>query len=107
MKHRVVIRASAYDDLLHIIDYLAERSPAAALRFRAACLQLADSLPDMPYRGPAEPADPSSRLRRVIVPAFDRYLMYYFVFEEKIVIIRILHTSRDLPAELEQSDDIS
>ena len=43
--------------------------------------------------------------RRVVVPGFRNYLLFYYVAADTLTVTRVLHVARDLPTALEESGD--
>ena len=91
MKLAVIWRPEARQDLRDIIDYIAERRPAAALRLGDAIQHTADRLPDRPHihrpgrvRGTREAI------------AHPNYVLVYRV-AEAIEILAVLHARQRYP----------
>ena len=99
MKRRIRFRDRAFADLHAQAGFIAEDSWVAALRFYdavdATCRHLA--------RWPESGALYDSRRKRVRVVrlfpvrGFDRHLVFYRVENDTIVIVRILHSARNIP----------
>jgi plasmid stabilization system protein ParE len=88
------------------LDHLGERDPRVAERFRVNFIQITQSLQIFPSRGPVEMTDPRGTLRRIVVPRFYNYLIFYRVEDASIDVIRVLHGARDRLAALEDSGDL-
>ncbi len=88
---RVAWRPAAREDRRRITAWLAERSPATAVRTARAFLAAADSLAVVPYKGRPGRA-PSTRELSSVPP----YVIVYRVEEEAgvIRILRIWHTAQ-------------
>ena len=88
----------ALDDLADQISYIARDNPAAARRVAAAIDRTALALGDMPTGRPG-------RVTGIYEKSVTRlpYILAYAITqrrgEEEIAIVRVIHTSRDWPAE--------
>ncbi len=84
----------AVADLLSIVDYIAEERPRAADkmldRFEKAVARLERS----PFAGKA-PNDDELRRRNFRMLIVGKYLVFYKITDETIVIHRIIHGARD------------
>ena len=88
-----VIRApSAEADLTEILDYLNERSPPAARRFATALTERCRLLGTSPKMGRARD-EIAPGVRSVVV---EKYIVLYRPTPEAVLILRIMHGSRDL-----------
>jgi toxin ParE1/3/4 len=73
MPHRVVFAPEAQAQLLELYRYIAEASPATALRFTDAIVAHCEDLADFPLRGPArEDLRPGLRTLAFPRPRYDR-----------------------------------
>jgi toxin ParE1/3/4 len=90
-------RMDAIQDLIDISDYLAQYSPAAALRFLRAAEATFGRLHRFPKLGrPCLFRDPALHdVRRRLVERSDRYLVYYRPTDTGIEILRVLDGRRD------------
>lgn len=97
-------RAIALADADEIASAIAEDSLDAALRFldslEATLYRLADS-PGLGSRFATTNAQLMG-LRHVLVDGFENHVIFYFIREEYIEVVRILHGARDLPPNLTQ-----
>jgi toxin ParE1/3/4 len=93
----VHLSAEAERDLEEIGDHIARDNPARALGFleqlRSACLGLAD----FSERFPLVPSYENHGVRHRVV---GKYLIFYRVEVEKVVVIHILHGAMDYAAIL-------
>ena len=99
---QVRVRASAREDLDRITAELVDRAGVAvALRFQESWDDLVDLLARSPAAGRllAVPRVEGVALRRRTIPTFDNYVVFY-VFEDRVDIVRVLHGARDLPRVL-------
>ena len=91
---RCVFTLQARADLQQIHDYIAQNSPANALRFvdrlEESCLRLGDH----PYMGPSRP-EFGSHHRSFVVPG-TRFVIIYRPMDDGVVIIHVRHGSQDL-----------
>jgi len=92
----VVFRQRAWRDLEEIDDRIAQENPGAADRFRANVLRRLGLLERFP-----EAAQPRPEFGRDIrtIP-IGRYIVILRVTTPKVVVLRILHSARDLPKVL-------
>jgi len=99
---RVRQRAGARLDLVEAMAHLAERSPAAARRFRREAQATFDRLAAMPGMGARYAAgDPAhSDLRYFPVSKFRNHLVFYRPSPDGIEVVRVLHGARDIGAIL-------
>jgi len=99
----VVRRDKALEDLADCALYIAQDDPDVAARFVDAFEESVDRLAQMPYIGVAVPLDTPSLfgLRRWPIKGFEKYLIFYLVFEDTIDVVRILHAAQDIAAILE------
>ena len=91
-------REVALADLADHAFYLAQDDPDLADRFLDAFEQAAERLSQIPYIGVAYTLHNPTLfgLRRWPIKGFEKFLIFYLVFDDAVDIIRILHTSRDL-----------
>ncbi|MDX8467609.1 type II toxin-antitoxin system RelE/ParE family toxin [Mesorhizobium sp. VK23B] len=93
MKYRLLPRAES--DVEALGDYVAERSPNAAIRLVNALERRWDLLTLHPFSG-APRDDIAPGIRHLIV---GEYLTFYRVAEDAIEIIRVLHGRRNINAD--------
>jgi plasmid stabilization system protein ParE len=99
---QVRVRASAREDLDRITAELVDRAGVeVALRFQESWDELVDRLARSPAAGRmlAAPRVEGVALRRRTIPTLDSYVVFY-VFEEAVDVVRVLHGARDLPRML-------
>lgn len=97
---RVILPKAVRDDLIEIQRYIGADSKRQALRvvekLRAAC----DSLGQRPLRFPVVRHLAGRPVRRHV---WGSYSIFYLVDDQRVTILRVLHSSRDLeqffPAE--------
>ncbi len=87
-------------DILDIVRRIRPHNPAAAVRFVETFKTSVDSLARMPGLGRVRPdiGEPETRSWRV--GKFRKYLIFYEVLPDRLRLLRVLHGSRDLQAEL-------
>ena len=90
---RIAWTNSAQRDLAAHFDYLAARNPDSALQLEATTMQIVEGLIAFPHRG-----RPGRRegTRELLVPHLP-YIVIYSIREERIIVLRILHTAQDWP----------
>ena len=91
--------SQAKADLVEITAFIAEDNPEAAQAFLDAAEATFAFIASLPSVGRAyrvqSPAAQSMRVWRV--EGFERYLILYRSVENRIDIVRVLHTARDFP----------
>jgi antitoxin ParD1/3/4 len=90
----------AVADLLDIWSFIAEDNSAAADLVEEAVFRACDFLADSPLAGRMRRDLTPLPLRFWVVQPYSRYLIVYDSERKPLQIIRILHTSRDLPSVL-------
>lgn len=108
MISRLSFRPRADRDIDDIASYLFEESPDAAIRFYDAVLSTATKLMRWPGSGRAWAwfARGQSPLRAFRVEGFSNYLLFYATTEDALVVVRVLHSSRDVSAILSDEDPV-
>ena len=94
-----VLTLRARRELAAALRKIASDNPDAADRFYQAVQQAAHRIGSNPALGAHRPSLADSRYRFWSIPRY-RYLMVYTDAHEAPRIVRIVHTSRDLPQEL-------
>jgi toxin ParE1/3/4 len=96
-------KTQAQADLLEIADYIAADNPEAAERFLDAAEATFDLIASLPGVGRTLPfqSPVAQNMQAWRVDGFERYLIVYRVVEQRIDIVRVLHTSRDFPTIFE------
>lgn len=104
MKGRVILRSQVPDDLAAIVDYLAERSPAAASRFIQSAQDTLSRLAAAP--GIGSPKEFRSRrlvgIRSWPVAGFPNHLVFYRPVEDGIEVLGVLHGARNIRSVLRE-----
>jgi len=80
-------------DLQSIQEYIRKDSELYASLFVEKILEAVDNLSVLPYRGRVVPETKKKNIREII---FQAYRIIYFIDRERILILAILHCSRDL-----------
>jgi plasmid stabilization system protein ParE len=88
----VTITAEAETDLEEIARYVADQSPASALKLIRELRQRCASLADAPRGYPLVPRYERWGIRR---RPFGHFLIFYRVTEDTIEVIHVLHGARD------------
>ena len=94
---RLIVTEAARSDLLRIGDYIAQDNPRRALTFVAELEARCRALLATPLAYPVIALRPGREVRRLV---HGRYLVFYRVEAEQIVILRILAGSMNLDALL-------
>jgi toxin ParE1/3/4 len=89
-------------DFLEIVRYLRRKNPTAAIRFAQAFESTIVMLAGAPHLGRLRPDLGLPQTRSWRVRGFENYLLFYDILPEKVRILRVLHGSRDLQAELDR-----
>ena len=95
-KYNVIFMKSALEDLEEIILYIAKDSKDSAIKFHDKIMDKSKALETFHKLGLLVPDNKigNSGFRVIII---DKYLMFYKIYEKEIIILRILHGSRDYP----------
>ncbi|MEM7488127.1 MAG: type II toxin-antitoxin system RelE/ParE family toxin [Pseudomonadota bacterium] len=89
---RLVVLPAARADLIEIGDFIATDNPPRALRFMTEIETRMLKILDMPGASvPRNDLHPGLRSVR-----HGRYAIYFVEVEDKVRIVRVLHTSRDV-----------
>src|SRR6476660_5339118 len=99
MTYRVEVTATALAEIEKAFDWIAERSPAAAERWRASLLGAVDALAAMPTKYGTAPEDEwySGELRQMLIGK--RRGVYRVLFEivgDAVYVLRVRHGAQDL-----------
>jgi toxin ParE1/3/4 len=100
---KLVIQASAEDDMLRQVDWYEEQGlSAVADRFVAAVFAGIQAAIKTPKAGaPRRSGNPAlAGLRTWPVKGFDEFRVYYVTREDIFVVVRVLHGRRDIDAIL-------
>ncbi len=98
MKLQIFKRPQVLRDLEEAFVFLGENDADVAFRFLKAVETNLDLLSDHPYVG-AVPRLENRKLDGIRiwpVTGFEKYLIFYFVRDEAIEVIRVLSTARDI-----------
>ena len=90
----------AITDLFDIWSFIADDNPAAADRVEEAVFKACDFLAYSPLAGRIRTDLTPLPVRFWILQPYSHYLVVYDAEKQPLQIIRILHTSRDLPRVL-------
>jgi toxin ParE1/3/4 len=104
MPHRVYRSLRAAADIRSHAFYIAGHNRSAARRFVRSLVKAQSQLSDHPFSGmSAGYLDLSlAALRKLSVPGFKNYLIFYRVIAEEVEIVRVLHGAMDIPSEFEK-----
>lgn len=101
-----IVHETAEDDLLRQVELYAKGGlPHIARRFHAAAMDAIDKLAAMPAAGPPKHTDNPrlDGLRMWPVKGFAEFWVYSLASAERVVVIRILHSKRDIGAVLDET----
>jgi toxin ParE1/3/4 len=101
-RRRIILRREIPSDLEEIVTYLDAHSTSAGDRFLDAAFTAFDDLAERPGKGsPKRFRNPRFRdIRSWWVPGFRKYLIFYQPSDEAIVILGVVHGTRDVRALL-------
>jgi toxin ParE1/3/4 len=100
----VFIQDAAEADILRQVERYAEQGlPHIARRFHTSVLTAIDALAEMPGAGPPRPtSNPAlGGLRAWPVKGFDAFWVYYLAGLDRLTVVRVLHSKRDIGTILE------
>ena len=95
---KVVFSEEADSDLLQIHAYLAARNRSAAISLANLFNIKLEALGRFPFIGRARPIF-AAELRSIIV---EKYVVFYRVESDRVLIVRVLDGRRDIEAEFER-----
>jgi len=107
MIRQLVFRPRVADDISACTAYIAAESVEAAIRW-LDCIDLGcKQLQSHPFLGQLVTSSVAelASFRTWQVPKYENYLIVYTVSDACVEVIRILHTSRDLPKLLDSEID--
>ncbi|CAD5941057.1 hypothetical protein PCC9214_01928 [Planktothrix tepida] len=104
MTKRIIITPKASQDIDDHFMYISSINQNAALRFFDAVRETLANLARMSEIGSLYPINNVhlEKLRRWSVKGFEKYLIFYLSFEDRILIVRILHSARDIERILKE-----
>jgi toxin ParE1/3/4 len=102
MSRRILRQPRARRDIIEQAIYIGQDDPRAAERFQEAVRQAEQMLADMPGIGAPRSFRRLKRLRMWRVRGFERHLIFYREIADGIEVIRVLHSSCDIAAVLEE-----
>lgn len=106
MTARILKRPQAERDIEEAFVYLAERDEDAGLDFLFAVEETLELIAANPLIGAERqfPASELSGIRMWRVKSYEKYLIFYFVRENAIELIRLIHSSLDYNRVFEEED---
>jgi toxin ParE1/3/4 len=96
MARRVIFSATASKDIVDIADWIGADSPIAATKVASEVIAKAESLNEMAERGRRLKDVDGVETRQIL--AFN-YRIIYQIYRTEVVIMTIVHTSRDFEIE--------
>jgi toxin ParE1/3/4 len=96
----------AVTDIRECAAWIRKENPAVALRFLEATRLAANTVSQMPGIGSRRYADLSLMpgIRMIKVKGFEHYLLFYLEREDRVDIIRVLHSARNIPQALREPE---
>ena len=104
MARIVIYKPLAKEDIDEVFDYLAlEAGLDIALRFEAGVMDTAKKITLHPKIGVQRPYSEDIELDLRMIPVSDMecYLLYYTPNETEIIVLRVIHGSRDMKKQFE------
>src|SRR5262245_19640505 len=104
MKRRLVLSPRADQDIDEQFTYFAEHDPATAMRFYDAAFRTFNDLLLQPFQGATRKFRHKALadLRIWFIQGFEKHLIFYQVTERRLLVVRVLHSSRNLEDILEE-----
>jgi len=102
MVRKVKWSRSAKTDLQQILEFISRDAPLTAYRIATRIYESSEALSAMPDRGRVIPEFNDQTLREIFV---SRYRIMYKVLNGEVLIIAVIHMSRDLQNTLSASED--
>jgi plasmid stabilization system protein ParE len=96
VRHELLKRTQFLEDYREKVEYLAEANVLAADRFCDAVESALEVLALHPEIGPKAGFPKAPEIRFWPLRRFPKYLILYRVFGSSIVLVRLLHSSRDV-----------
>ena len=104
MRKPATLTVAAEEDVAGQAVWIAKDNPEAAACYIHAVAETISFLEDNPQTGTRYPtrAHALRGLRKRQVTGFHNYLIFYLERDDSLLVVRILHGARDLPAVLEE-----
>ncbi len=95
-KYKLSILQIAREDIGEIFFYIAADSPKSALAMTDKIINKIDTLAELPFIGKIVPDNELAKheYRMLII---DSYIIFYKVFNDEVVVYRVLHGMQDYP----------
>jgi toxin ParE1/3/4 len=99
-KQKIFFWPKARRDVIEIRRYIAQDNPEVAEAFHDVFQKTCAALLDLPEMGSRRTfGNPElSGLRMLLVPKFEKYLIFYLNNDDGLEIVRVVHGARDLPS---------
>lgn len=95
-KYKITILQIAREDIGEIFFYIAADSPKSALAMTDKITDKIDTLAVLPHIGKIVPDNElAKREYRMLI--IDSFIAFYKVFDDEVVVYRVLHGMRDYP----------
>ena len=104
MKYNVVFLQIALDDLEQIVTYVARDNTNAALKLHDRIIETASKLSEFPMMGRLVPDEKIGKHGFRMI-GHGNYTLFYKVYENNVVVLRVLHGARDYPNLLVPDED--
>lgn len=102
MHRPATLTVAAEEDVAEQAAWIAADDPGAAVRFIdavAATIRFAEENPAAGGRYPVQAAALRG-LRKLLITGFENWVLFYLEQDDGLLIVRVLHGARDLPAVL-------
>ena len=99
----IIVSPRAHQDIDDCAAFISKDNLDAALRFLDAYNSALELLIEYPRIGSRFPVEGFENLdiRYILVPGFERYLVFYALQDDAIRVYRVIHSSREYDPELE------
>jgi len=95
---KYILSKKAESDIDNLVKYVSKDNPRSALSLSKAIQQTCSLTSEMPLIGRVADDIIPDEIRFLPVIQFSNYLIFYTLLEKLILIIRVLHSKRDIPA---------
>ena len=95
---KYILSKKAESDIDNLVKYVSKDNPRSALSLSKAIQQTCSLTSEMPLIGRVADDIILDEIRFLPVIKFPNYLIFYTLLKKSILIIRVLHSKRDIPA---------
>ncbi len=94
---KVILSEGAKEDIKKYALRIQKEEPIIATKFKNNAREIAVLLGQTPGIGRSPEYDESGYVHKMPIPKFKRYLILYTITDTEVNILRVAHTSMDLP----------